>query len=706
MSLLISRTEARTTELFRQATDDRQLKAEEQARQAEANRQAQQKEAERAEAHRKEQREEWDDSEERRVKAELEAAQEKAAQETRVRLAKKAERKAQEEVEARDREQQRLNHQEQMQATHVATGAANAAETASMRAAAASEQAATVGERNAALLATIAEGIARLRLTSSIPLVAAIWAGRVSCLNTLLEMPHPSAHILSSSITVGEQMPLIKKFGDEMPDVAKKSLPTDKGRTLPCRPASAPALTPAPSGRTTCSGKPVAAPAPRSSARASRSKTAAPPPSSARAPQVVYPAQQGGVLFSTLMMTLLSTDSAAWREKMSLFKEQARSIHTPPLAPPRAHHQCTPPPQMIKTLDNANRAGKLPEALEKLLPALISNLTRHLTHSAGGAGEPHTPEEGQARSSPPHALASLARPLPAFGVLSQAWLLPAPRQLLVATLSAVTALSAEYKTDFATSAVGLLPTLLKLADSRARHPYSTLSPPPRRPAPAKLAWRLRLVLPFPAGSTGTRKLSKMAAIDLASLVPTPRLIEVLADVLSKQSDVAHTCACSQGRQELASVYQGFGRRHSGATARWPAHARRCVPALCHARRRGRNPQFGRVPRDAAGAPGDDWRAAAQVPARLLGDLRRQLRRVPTPRHLAPETPHSSLNQLPRGPRVTHSSPSSISCVAGARPGGHHARLPGLQGQGAGDQDRGVVRQLRDDGEADGGHRLR
>ena len=209
-------------------------------------------------------------------------------------------------------------------------------------------------------------------------------------------------------------MPLIKKFGDEMPDVAKKSLPTDKGRTLPCRPASAPALTPAPSGRTTRSRKPVAAPAPRSSARASRSKTAAPPPSSARAPQVVYPAQQGGVLFSTLMMTLLSTDSAAWREKMSLFKEQARSIHTPPLAPPLAHHQCTPPPQMIKTLDNANRAGKLPEALDKLLPALISNLTRHLTHSAGGAGEPHTPEEGQARSSPPHALASLARPLPAF----------------------------------------------------------------------------------------------------------------------------------------------------------------------------------------------------------------------------------------------------------------------------------------------------
>ena len=148
---------------------------------------------------------------------------------------------------------------------------------------------------------------------------------------------------------------------------------------------------------------------------------------------------------------------------------------------------------MIKSLDNAKRAGKLPEALEKLLPALISNLTRHLPHSAGGAGEPHTPEEGQARSSPPHALASLARPLPASGVLSQAWLLPAPRQLLVATLSAVTALSAEYKTDFATSAAALLPILLNLADSRARHPYSTLRPPPRRPALAKLAWRLRLV---------------------------------------------------------------------------------------------------------------------------------------------------------------------------------------------------------------------
>lgn len=224
-------------------------------------------------------------------------------------------------------------------------------------------------------------------------------------------------------------MPLIKKFGDEMPDVAKKSLPTDKGRTLPCRPASAPALTPAPSGRTTRSRKPVAAPAPRSSARASRSKTAAPPPSSARAPQVVYPAQQGGVLFSTLMMTLLSTDSAAWREKMSLFKEQARSIHTPPLAPPLAHHQCTPPPQMIKTLDNANRAGKLPEALDKLLPALISNLTRHLTHSAGGAGEPHTPEEGQARSSPPHALAS---PCPAAAcILSALPSLAAPRPAAV-----------------------------------------------------------------------------------------------------------------------------------------------------------------------------------------------------------------------------------------------------------------------------------
>ena len=204
VSLLINRTEARTTELFRQATDDRQLKAEEQARQAEANRQAQQKEAERAEAHRKEQREKWEDSEERRGEAELEAAQKTlaAAQEKdRVRLANKAERKAQEEVAARDREQQRLNHQEQMQATHVATGAANAAETASVRAAAASEQAATVGERNAALLATIAEGIARLRLTSSIPLVAAIWAGRVSCLNTLLEMPHPSAQAYSSSIT-------------------------------------------------------------------------------------------------------------------------------------------------------------------------------------------------------------------------------------------------------------------------------------------------------------------------------------------------------------------------------------------------------------------------------------------------------------------------------------------------------------------------
>ena len=143
---------------------------------------------------------------------------------------------------------------------------------------------------------------------------------------------------MAYSLSLGEQMPLIKKFGKEMPDVGKKPLPTNKGRTLPRRPASAPALTPAPSGRATRSGKPAAAPAPRSSARASRSKTAAPPPSSARAPQVVYPAQQGGVLFSTLMMTLLSTDSAAWQEKMSRFKEQARSIHTPPLAPP-----CSPP---------------------------------------------------------------------------------------------------------------------------------------------------------------------------------------------------------------------------------------------------------------------------------------------------------------------------------------------------------------------------
>ena len=127
-----------------------------------------------------------------------------------------------------------------------------------------------------------------------------------------------------------------------------------------------------------------------------------------------------------------------------------------------------------------------------MVPALILNLTDYLT-GGGGSDAPHTPEKGQARSSPPHALASVARPLPAFGVLCQAWLLPAPRQMVFATLSAVTALADKYKTNFAASAADLLPTLLKMAASSARRLYLTLRPPERRPALVKLDWRLRPV---------------------------------------------------------------------------------------------------------------------------------------------------------------------------------------------------------------------
>tara|TARA_B100000795_G_C22746116_1_gene417331 strand:- start:741 stop:929 length:189 start_codon:yes stop_codon:yes gene_type:complete len=56
-------------------------------------------------------------------------------------------------------------------------------------------------------------------------------------------------------------------------------------------------------------------------------------------------------------------------------------------------------PKIFFVLTNANAAGKLFEALEKLVAPLISALC-----ATGGSwsSAPHTPEQGQARRSPPN----------------------------------------------------------------------------------------------------------------------------------------------------------------------------------------------------------------------------------------------------------------------------------------------------------------